>query len=113
MPAGYALRRVTLKTALPGIVTGLLIALAIAGGETAPLIYTAGAQADAPVTLHLTNHAVPYLTYLVFGFYNLPSNESHYIAYDAAVILIVIVLILLIAARIIVSRTQRYTEGGR
>src|ERR1022692_847063 len=42
MPAGYALRKVTLRTALPGIVTGLLIALAIAGGETAPLIYTAG-----------------------------------------------------------------------
>ena len=37
MSAGYGLRKVVLKSALPGIVTGLLLALAIACGETAPL----------------------------------------------------------------------------
>ena len=42
MSMGYGLRKVVLKSALPGIVTGLLLALAIACGETAPLIYTAG-----------------------------------------------------------------------
>lgn len=36
VPPGYTLRHVVLKTALPGIVTGLLIALAISGGELAP-----------------------------------------------------------------------------
>jgi phosphate transport system permease protein len=41
MTMGYALRKVVIKSALPGIVTGLLLALAIACGETAPLIYTA------------------------------------------------------------------------
>ena len=113
MPEGYALRKVTLKTALPGIVTGLLIALAIAGGETAPLIYTAGAFASSPVSFSLTGHPVPYLTYLVFGFFNLPNNSAHYIAFDAALVLVVLVLLLLIAARLLVSRTQRYAEGRR
>jgi phosphate transport system permease protein len=113
MPSGYALRKVTLKTALPGIVTGLLIALAIAGGETAPLIYTAGAFADSPVSVSLTHHPVPYLTYLVYGFYNLPSSASHYLAFDAGLILVVLVLLLLVAARLIVNRTQHYAEGRR
>src|SRR6202021_782095 len=44
MSMGYSLRKVVLKTALPGIVTGLLLALAIAGGETAPLIYTGNSR---------------------------------------------------------------------
>jgi len=113
MPAGYALRKVTLKTALPGIVTGLLIALAIACGETAPLIYTAGAFADSPVSVSLTHHPVPYLTFLVFGFYTLPSSASHYLAYDAGLILVVLVLLLLVGARLIVNRTQHYAEGRR
>lgn len=113
MPAGYALRKVTLRTALPGIVTGVLIALAIAGGETAPLIYTAGNFADSPVSLALTHHPVPYLTYLVYGFYDFPSNAAHYLAYDAAMVLVVLVLALLVTARIIVNRTQRYAESRR
>jgi phosphate transport system permease protein len=113
MPDGYALRKVTLKTALPGIVTGVLLALAIAGGETAPLIYTAGAFVDSPVSLAVTHHPVPYLTYLVYGFYNLPSNTSHYLAYDAGLVLVVMVLMLLVAARIIVNRTQHHAEGRR
>jgi len=113
MPSGYALRKVTLKTALPGITTGLLIALAIAGGETAPLIYTAGAFADSPVSVSLTHHPVPYLTFLVYGFYTLPSNASHYLAYDAGLVLVVLVLLLLVSARLLVNRTQRYAEGRR
>jgi phosphate transport system permease protein len=113
MPAGYALRKVTLKTAVPGIVTGLLIALAIACGETAPLIYTAGAFADSPVSVSLTHHPVPYLTFLVYGFYTLPENASHVLAYDAGLILVVLVLVLLVAARLIVNRTQHYAESRR
>jgi phosphate transport system permease protein len=110
MPAGYALRRVTIKTALPGIVTGLLLALAISAGETAPLIYTAGFSDHVPT--QLTHAQFPYLTYPVFTFFNLPSNESHYLAYDAALLLVVLVLILLISARIVVSRTQRHADRG-
>lgn len=34
LPAGWALRKIVLKTAMPGIVTGMLVALALAIGET-------------------------------------------------------------------------------
>jgi phosphate transport system permease protein len=111
MSMGYSLRKVVLKSALPGIVTGLLLALAIAGGETAPLIYTANFANTVPHSL--THASFPYLTYVVFSFYDSSQVEYHYLAYDAALILVVMVLILLVASRIIVSRTQRHAEGAR
>ena len=111
MSMGYGLRKVVLKTALPGIMTGLLLALAIACGETAPLIYTAGFSDTLP---HGLLHAqFPYLTYTVFTFYNSAQNSAHYLAFDAALILVVIVLLLLVASRILVARTQRYAEGAQ
>jgi phosphate transport system permease protein len=110
MSTGYSLRKVILKSALPGIVTGLLLALAIACGETAPLIYTAG-WTDAVPNLQLTGtHGFPYLTYPIFTFYNQPGQEAHNLSYDAALILVVIVLILLVTSRIIVARTQRHAD---
>jgi phosphate transport system permease protein len=112
MSMGYTLRKVVLKSAAPGIVTGLLLALAIACGETAPLIYTAGFSDHLTVGLVHTQ-GFPYLTYAVFNFFQLPSNQAHYLAYDAALILLVMVLILLISSRLIVARTQRYAEGRR
>ncbi|HEX4434700.1 MAG TPA: phosphate ABC transporter permease PstA [Acidimicrobiales bacterium] len=111
MSAGYGLRKVVLKSALPGIVTGLLLALAIACGETAPLLYTAGFSNTLPHSL--TGSQFPYLTYIVFTFYNDPSVQKHYLAYDAALILVVIVLLLLVASRIVVNRTQRHSESAR
>jgi len=110
MSMGYALRKVVLKSALPGIVTGLLLALAIAAGETAPLIYTANFAPTLPHSLH---GSFPYLTYVVYSYYNAPVQNYHYLSYDAALILVVIVLLLLVSSRIIVARTQRHAEGAR
>jgi phosphate transport system permease protein len=113
MTMGYALRKVVFKSALPGIVTGLLLALAIACGETAPLIYTAGFGNH--LTGHLTGSGAqfPYLTYVVFKFFDQPNVQAHYLSYDADLILVVIVLLLLVSSRIIVARTQRHTDGAR
>ncbi len=112
MPVGYALRRVVIKSALPGIVTGLLIALAVAGGETAPLLYTAGASNNLP-TFAFLHQPISYLTYYVWTDYNQPTPQAHYVSYDAALILIVLVLLLLVSARLIVARTQRHAESTR
>ncbi|HVX22824.1 MAG TPA: PstA family ABC transporter permease [Acidimicrobiales bacterium] len=111
MSMGYGLRKVVLKSAFPGIVTGLLIALAIAGGETAPLLYTAGWNGRVWTGAFVHGHGFTYLTYPVFTFFDYPNKEANYLAYDAALILMVIVLILLVASRIIVARTQRHAEG--
>jgi phosphate transport system permease protein len=110
MSTGYSLRKVVLKTALPGITTGLLLALAIASGETAPLLYTANWSDQVP-SLQLIGKPVGYLTYPVWTFYNLPEQSAHTLAYDAALLLVVLIFTLLITARIIVARTQRNAEG--
>jgi phosphate transport system permease protein len=110
MSTSYTMRKVVLKTALPGIVTGLLLAMAIAGGETAPLLYTAGWSNSIP-SLQLTHSPVGYLTYPVWTWYQLPQKSLNYLAYDAALLLIVLILILLVVARLTVARTQRHSEG--
>lgn len=112
MSTGYALRKVVIKSALPGILTGLLIALAIAVGETAPLIYTAGITNNLP-SASLIHQPIAYLTYYVWTDYDQPIKATQYLSFDAALILIVLVLILLVSSRLLVNRTQRYAEGRR
>ena len=112
MSTGYALRKVVIKSALPGIVTGLLIALAIAVGETAPLLYTAGITNNLP-SASLIHQPIAYLTYYVWTDYNQPITSSQYLSFDAALILIVLVLVLLVVSRVLVNRTQRHAEGRR
>jgi phosphate transport system permease protein len=111
MSTGCSLRKVVLKSGAPGIVTGLLIALAIAGGETAPLIYTAGFSSSLWTGSFTHAHGFSYLTYVVYAFWSYPSNQAHDLSYDAALILVVMVLVLLVAARLVVTRTQRHAEG--
>jgi phosphate transport system permease protein len=109
VPAGWALRRIVLKAALPGIVTGLLVAIAISVGETAPLLYTAG-WTEASPTLALTHSNVGFLTYPIFAYYFSPYPDQVALAYDSALLLLVFVLLLIIAGRIIVSISRRHAE---
>jgi phosphate transport system permease protein len=111
LPVNWTLRKIVLKSALPGIVTGLLIALAIAVGETAPLLYTAGTS-DANPTLALTHAPVGYLTYFVYAFAptNQPFKSANIVSYDAALILLVIVLLIIIAGRVVISVSRRNSE---
>jgi|SRR5579875_386080 len=101
--------RITLKAAVPGVTTGLLIAIAISVGETAPLLYTAGFSDSMP-SLSLTHSPVGYLTYAVWTFYNQPSVTFQQLSYDAALVLVVLVAALVCLSRAIVARSQRYAE---
>jgi phosphate transport system permease protein len=106
--AGWTLRKIVLKSALPGIITGLLVATAITVGETAPLLFTAG-WSDQNPTAHLTNSPVGYLTYPIWSFYQYgPASQA--LSYDSAFLLLMLVLILIIAGRIIIWRSRRHSE---
>jgi phosphate transport system permease protein len=111
MSMGFAMRRVVLKSAVPGITTGILIALAIACGETAPLLYTAGWTDNMPSLALTHSQGFPYLTYPVWTFFQQPNESAQALSYDAALILVVLVLVLLISARLVVARTQRHSES--
>jgi phosphate transport system permease protein len=109
IPPTWALRKIVLKSALPGIVTGLLVAMAISVGETAPLLYTAG-WSDFTPGLQLTGQPVAFLTYPVFAFYSLPDQGAKTLSYDAGLLLLVFVLLVIIAGRLIVSWSRRHAE---
>ena len=97
-------RSVVLRGALPGLVTGNLLAVARAMGETAPLLFTIfGSQllttnpiqpmAAMPLTIY-TNGVAPY-----------PAAQQ--IAWGTAFVLLVLVLVLSIAARFVSARLNR------
>ena len=109
IPAGWALRKIVMKAATPGIVTGLLVAIAISVGETAPLLYTAGWSQASP-SLALTHANIGFLTYPVFAFYFSPYPAQVTLAYDAALLLLVFVLLIIILGRVVVAFSRRNTE---
>jgi phosphate transport system permease protein len=109
IPTGWAFRRIVVKAATPGIITGLLIAVAIAVGETAPLLYTAGWSDQMP-SAHLLHAPIGYLTYPVWTFYNQPSTSAQQLSYDAALLLMVFVLLLIGIGRAIAGRSRRHAQ---
>ena len=108
MRSGYVLRKLVLRPALPGVATGLILAVAISIGETAPLLYTAGYSERAPV-FGLHNSPIGYLTYNVINDFQQPYAFSRQRAAAAALLLLVFVLALIVVARVIVMTTQRHS----
>lgn len=82
-----------------GIATGSILALSVAMGETAPLIYTAEWSQNLP-SLDLIHHSVGYLTYVVWTFIQEPYPQANALAYMAGLILMVVVGALSFATRI-------------
>ncbi len=109
IPPLWTLRKIVLKSAVPGIITGLLVAIAISVGETAPLLYTAGWNQANPSTA-LTHHQIGFLTYPVWSFFDSPTRGLQVLSYDAALLLLVFVLLIIIAGRVIVAISRRHAE---
>jgi phosphate transport system permease protein len=109
LPPVWTLRKIVLKTALPGIVTGLLVAIAISVGETAPLLYTAGWNQANP-SAALTNHQIGFLTYPVWSFFDSTDRGLQILSYDAALLLLVFVLLIIILGRVIIAISRRNAE---
>jgi phosphate transport system permease protein len=111
IPTSWAMRKIVLKSAVPGMITGFLVAAAIAIGETAPLLYTANFSDQMPST-QLTHQGVPFLTYVVYEFSSLvePVNSANVLSYDAALILLVFVLMLILLGRAVAAWSRRNAE---
>jgi phosphate transport system permease protein len=110
LPFGWTLRKIVLRQAIPGVVTGMLVALALAISETAPMLYTAG-WSDSLPTGQLTHSPVGYLTYPIWTFYNLPSKGAQDLSYDAAFLLIVFLVLLIMLGRLITWYARRHSES--
>jgi phosphate transport system permease protein len=104
MSRGKTIRKVLVPPALPGIVSGLVLALAISTGETAPLLFTAGFSDQNPSGLF---QPVGYLTNVTYTDITLPGAATQSVAYAAAGVTVLLVLLLIFAGRRITLRSRR------
>ena len=99
---GYSRWRTTvtvvLRTALPGIVTGSLLAVARIAGETAPLLFTALGSQYLSYDVDQPMAALPLV---VYTYATGPFEEWHRLAWTAALVLILVVLVLSLLARLV------------
>lgn len=94
--------RIVLPTALPGIVTGVMIAVARITGETAPLLLTVfGADS---INNNLFSGAQSGLPLFVFAQAGLPNQSAVDRAWTGALTLILLVMVLNLAARLVSRR---------
>lgn len=108
MPRTATLTRMLLPTALPGIVSGLIVALAISTGELAPLLFTAGFT-DTNPKLQLLHQQVPYLTNVIYTDISLPGARAHATAAAAGLLSLLLLVILISAGRLVARRARRQT----
>lgn len=86
---------VLLPTAVPGILTGVMLAVARGAGETAPLLFTALFSNYWPVSHHHLNLMQPTasLAVLIYNFAGMPFKNQVEMAWAAALVLVLMVLI--------------------
>ena len=92
---------IVLPAALPGIVSGAMLAVARAAGETAPLLFTIGVVSKTNTSLSGTNTA---LSTQIFRNAQLPFATAQERAWGAALTLILLVFVLTLVARVITAR---------
>jgi len=98
--------RVVLPTALPGMLTGVMLAVARASGETAPLLFTALfsnfwiVQDGAPALMAPTAS----LAVLIYNFSGMPFENQIELAWAAALVLVLLVLAINILGQVFSRR---------
>lgn len=94
---------VILPAALPGILTGILVALARVAGETAPLLFTSFNNQYFSTNI---GQPIASLTVQVYTYANSPYDDWHRQAWAGAFLLVMIILVLSIVARLTVRRLE-------
>jgi phosphate transport system permease protein len=110
----HTILTVILPAALPGILTGTVISMGRAAGETAPIIFTAAVSVGEPLKLWETlSQPTPALSWNV---YNLSTehqklDELRHVQYGMVLVLVLVVLLLNLAAIILRARVARKLRG--
>jgi phosphate transport system permease protein len=90
--------KVVLPTGLPGILTGVMLAVAGAAGNSAPLLFTA---LFSNYWLHSLRAPTASLSILIYNFSGMPFDNQIELAWAASLVLVLIVLVFSILSRII------------
>lgn len=96
--------KVVLPAAAPGIVSGSMLAVARAAGETAPLLFTIGIVSKTNPSLFGANTA---LSFQIFKNAQVPFPAAQDRAWAAALTLILLVFVLIVLARFVTARFVR------
>jgi phosphate transport system permease protein len=96
---------VVLPTAMPGILTGVMLAVARAAGETAPLLFTA-LFSDYWLTRN-PMEPTPSMAVLIFDFSSSPFLNQIEIAWAASLVLVNMVLVLNLGGQYLMSRQPK------
>jgi phosphate transport system permease protein len=99
---------VVIPAALPGITTGMLLALARVAGETAPLIFTAFGNRFWSSGWTQPTESLPYT---IFKYATGPYEEWHRQAWAAGLVLLSLVLVTNVTARFILRRQIQNMRG--
>ncbi len=96
---------VILPAALPGVATGVLVALARVAGETAPLLFTAfnNRYWSTAITRPIASLTVQIYTYAIS-----PYDDWHRQAWAGALVLVVVITLISLASRLVVARLARH-----
>jgi phosphate transport system permease protein len=95
---------VMVPAALPGIVTGILVALARISGETAPLLFTAFSNRFFTTSL---DQPIASLPVQIFTYAIAPYDDWHRQAWAGALVLVSVVFVFSVLARIVTARLER------
>ena len=99
---------VVLPSAAPGIITGIVLALARIAGETAPLLFTAFNNRFFSTKL---TQPISSLTVQVYTYAISPYQDWHRQAWAGALVLVTIVLLCSILARLATRRLETLQSG--
>jgi phosphate transport system permease protein len=97
-------RRVVVPTALPGVITGVLLAVARGLGETAPLLLTIGGNQYLQWNPTKQMAALPTT---IYNSSSQPYADQVQLAWGAALLLVVVVLVLSIGSRLLAARLRK------
>jgi phosphate transport system permease protein len=101
VPNWRSMISITLKTAMPGVITGCMLAFARVAGETAPLIFTAFGNQFWSTALNQPVAALPLQIYV----YALsPYDEWHRLAWAGSLVLIVLIVVSVALVRFVTTR---------
>jgi phosphate transport system permease protein len=100
---------VVVPAALPGIITGVVLALARIAGETAPLLFTSFNNRFFNTDLR---QPISTLTVQVFTYAISPYDDWHRQAWAGALVLVTIVLVCSLLARFATRRLERMQARG-
>jgi phosphate transport system permease protein len=102
-PRWRVIARIVLPTALPGLITGILLAIARAAGETAPLLFTAAATFKTSFSLSGFMNSLPVQ---IYNDVTSPTTAVVNRAWGAALALVTMILLLNLFARLVARRSR-------